>query len=251
MNDKRANGAAVAQRFYTPNHTAETANDPAQVQTPKRPVYEDAPVGERFNRWTVLAYDGRRHGRALWFVRCDCGAEYTRFADTIARGRSKQCNDCGILDGAAIRAMPERSKLPGSDRQRPEYKAYLGMIARCDDPSRKFYYRYGGRGIGVCDRWREERTGFANFYADLGPRPGPGYSVERVDNDGDYEPGNVKWATKTEQARNTRRNHVIEIDGRAQCIAAWAQELGIRPQIISTRLRRGWSERDAVLGRKR
>lgn len=249
MNEKRADGAAVAQRFYTPSDTPKTGSDPAEVQPPKRRVYNPAPVGERFGRWTVLGFEGRQNAQAQWRVRCACGAEHVRFAASVVKGHSTQCNACGIEDGAAIRTLPVPTRKPGSSLHRPEYKSYKAMLDRCYEPARKSYALYGGRGIAVCERWREERTGFANFFADLGPSPGKGYSIERVDNDGDYEPGNVRWATAKEQARNTRRNRVIELDGRAQCIAAWAEEVGIRPEIISTRLQRGWSEREAVYGR--
>ncbi len=118
------------------------------------------------------------------------------------------------------------------------------MLARCYDEHCAWYRRYGGRGIRVCERWR---ASFAAFFDDMGPRPGHGYSIERIDNDGDYEPGNVRWATAREQARNTRRNRLITVGGRTQCVAAWAEERGVRPQLISTRLSRGWSDYEAVM----
>jgi hypothetical protein len=184
----------------------------------------------------------RRGIHHRWFVRCDCGREFDRCAESITSQRSTQCHVCQAHDAGAVRALPVRSKVGG--RQRPEYKTYSAMLSRCLDETQSEYPSYGGRGIGICDAWR---TSFAAFFTDVGPRPGPGYSIDRIDNDGDYEPGNVRWATATTQARNTRRNRVLVIDGRAQCVAAWAEERGIRPQVIFKRLAMGWPERDAVL----
>lgn len=86
-------------------------------------------------------------------------------------------------------------------KRTPEYRAWYSVHQRCSNPKVYRYDRYGGRGIGVCERWQE----FENFLADMGRRPGPGYSIDRVDNDGDYEPGNCRWATRVEQVRTTRR----------------------------------------------
>lgn len=241
-NRPRAGSAVAAQRFYTSPVAGESA---ATTPTSKRRPhggYGSAPLGERFGRWTVIGQAPKRGVHYCWLVRCDCGRSFDRQADSIANGRSTQCTVCQCQDAAAVRALPSPTRIGG--RQRPEYKSYKAMLLRCYDESDPYFYRYGGRGIGVCDAWFKS---FAAFLADVGERPGPGYSIERIDNDGDYAPGNVRWATAKEQARNTRRNRNITIDGRTQCVAAWAEERGVRPQIIFTRMRRGWSEFDAVM----
>src|SRR5262249_31937445 len=101
------------------------------------------------------------------------------------------------------------------------------------------YGYYGGRGIRVCGRWLE-RNGFANFLADVGRQPGPQASLNRVDNDGDYDPGNVRWSTPAEQARNRRSKRRITFGGRTGAMVEWAEELGINPVTRAQRLWNGW-----------
>jgi hypothetical protein len=115
------------------------------------------------------------------------------------------------------------------------------MIARCTNPNLDYYHNYGGRGISVCERWRD----FANFHADMGERP-LNTSLDRIDNNGNYEPGNCRWATRSEQLLNTRRNHRVTALGRTQTVTEWGHELNILPITISTRLKRGWSVGEAL-----
>ncbi len=119
----------------------------------------------------------------------------------------------------------------------PEYRIWQGMLSRCLLPTNYAYDRYGGRGIKVCERWRT----FANFYADMGDRP-HGKSLDRINNDGDYEPGNVRWATTLEQAHNCRtgkRERIITFNGKTQSLAKWAKEVGIQRPALVRRLDRG------------
>lgn len=119
-----------------------------------------------------------------------------------------------------------------------EYRTWNAMIQRCTNPNRQGYHLYGGRGIKVCDRWR---TSFANFLADVGYKPSRLHSLDRYPNkDGDYEPGNVRWATLSEQQRNTSDNHMVTINGRTQCLQAWADESGLSKGIILYRANSGW-----------
>ncbi len=121
----------------------------------------------------------------------------------------------------------------------PEHNAWRAMIDRCNNRP-----DYAGRGITVCTRWRRS---FANFLADMGPRPSPRHSIDRYpDNDGDYTPSNCRWATASQQQRNTRQNHILRIDGRSQSLRAWADESGIKYDVIRIRLRDGWSAKRAV-----
>ena len=125
----------------------------------------------------------------------------------------------------------------------PEYSAWHTMIQRCTDKNRHSYARYGGRGISVHPPWR---ASFLQFLADVGPRP-VGRSLDRINNDGNYEPGNVRWATKTEQARNRRQNTLVTINGRTQCLQAWAEEAGINKGTLGDRVKAGWPEHELLV----
>lgn len=111
------------------------------------------------------------------------------------------------------------------------YRAWTAMRARCENRSDKRFARYGGRGITVCDRWAD----YTNFLQDMGIRP-PGKTLDRIDNDGIYEPGNCRWATQEEQRRNTSRNRNYEYQGRTMCLTDWADELGLSKNTIRSRI---------------
>ena len=120
------------------------------------------------------------------------------------------------------------------------------MVQRCFDSNHKHFHSYGGRGITVCERWLGEQ-GFANFLADMGPRPSAQHSIDRFpDNDGNYGPDNCRWATSSEQNRNRRDNHLITADGETMCIAAWAERTGIHRNTLFNRLRLGWTDEETV-----
>jgi hypothetical protein len=121
--------------------------------------------------------------------------------------------------------------------------SWASMVARCHKPSDKSFARYGARGIRVCVRWRDN---FDAFLEDVGPRPSTQHSLERNDNNGDYEPGNVRWATPREQARNRSNNRLLTASGKTQTVAAWAEERGIAKTTVLNRLLRGWSDSRAV-----
>lgn len=112
------------------------------------------------------------------------------------------------------------------------------MRARCDSSERDDFDRYGGRGITVCDRWR---ASFANFYVDLGPKPTPKHSLDRIDNNGPYSPENCRWATWKTQRINQRRTTLVEWNGRTQTLKDWAREIGISYTCLHQRRRAGWS----------
>lgn len=115
----------------------------------------------------------------------------------------------------------------------PEYRSWLDLRFRCRNPKAKCYHHYGGRGITVCGRWDD----FGNFFDDMGPRPSPKHEIERIDNEGNYEPENCKWATRLEQLNNTRVN--VKIDGIS--ISEWSRRIGVPRETINYRIRKGLS----------
>ena len=124
----------------------------------------------------------------------------------------------------------------------PEYRSWAEMKQRCFNPNHKQYSDYGGRGITVCDRW----LNFKNFLADMGSRPSPKHSLDRINNDGDYCPDNCRWATKAEQVNNRRSNRFITIGCVTLNVTQWTKEMSFGRTIIQARLDRGWSELKAV-----
>jgi hypothetical protein len=127
----------------------------------------------------------------------------------------------------------------------PEWLAWRNMRARCTNPNHQAWKNYGGRGITVAPGWAN-LDGFAPFLAHVGLRPGPGYELDRIDNSRGYEPGNVRWATCAENAKNKRTARLVEVDGVSRNLSDWARISGFSVQVISHRLRAGWPSRDAV-----
>lgn len=121
-----------------------------------------------------------------------------------------------------------------------EYQVWDNIKQRCNNPNNPAYHRYGGRGIGLSKQWTGKK-GFARFIAHVGPRPSSKHTIERIDNSKGYEPGNVKWATRKEQLRNTRRTRMITFRGKTQCLMDWSIELGKNYWTLLYRLRNGWS----------
>lgn len=119
----------------------------------------------------------------------------------------------------------------------PEFCTWNHIKGRCENPANNQYHNYGGRGIKLCPRWRD----FRNFLADMGAKPSQYHSIDRLNNDGDYEPNNCRWATRKQQTRNTRRNIHLEYHGRTQCLEDWASELGVCAETLRHRIHRGWS----------
>jgi hypothetical protein len=125
----------------------------------------------------------------------------------------------------------------------PEYRAWQQMLGRCYNPNSQRFDRYGRRGIRVCERWKQS---FEAFYEDVGPRPSSEHSIDRIDNDGDYEPGNCRWATRGEQNRNKADIILVDLDGRKLAVTEWARELGLNPRTILCRIKAGMSPTEAL-----
>ena len=123
-------------------------------------------------------------------------------------------------------------------KELPEYRIWQNMKRRCGSPTHKHYAFYGGRGIRVCHKWEND---FGAFLADVGRRPNPSLTLDRIDNNRGYEPGNIRWATRKQQSRNARMNRLIEFRGKRMPVIAWSEHLGLSEDCLRGRLKRGWS----------
>lgn len=177
--------------------------------------------GRRIGRLVVVERVGTTADRSLqWRCRCDCGQETVVCARSLRK--SHPTESCGCL---RREQSSQQNRTHGMSHKVPEYEIWMGMKQRCENPNTDFFYRYGGRGIAVCARWRDD---FAAFLADVGSRPTAQHSIDRIDGDGDYEPSNVRWAT----AREQRINRSVSIrfrtlDGELICLSELARELAI------------------------
>ena len=190
--------------------------------------------GDTYGRFAVLGvYKDIEHGSRIYVrVQCSCGSppRYVR-NDTLKDGTSQSC---GCLQREATTKHGAWGK--------PLFNVWTGMVRRCTNPKDKKYQRYGGRGIKVCDRWLNVK----NFIADMTEGYEKGYQIDRINNDGNYEPSNCQWATTKQQTRNYSRNVVLDHDGKRMCVVDWAEVVGISPKVIYERVAAGWSAKDAL-----
>lgn len=143
----------------------------------------------------------------------------------------------GSVNSKPLRRYAKHRECVGY-RASPEYQCWQRMKKRCYNANCKDYYLYGARGITVCTRWL---TSFSNFLADMGRRPSPKHSIDRIDSSIGYSPENCRWATPLEQGQNTSRVKLLTYNGETHCVAEWARRLGRRRMTLIMRLRRGWS----------
>lgn len=192
-------------------------------------------IGQRFGKLTATETI-KRHWkiRNLIRCRCDCGNDVLVLEPNLKRGNSRSCG-C---------SRHGKTDLPfvGASRL-PEYQVWKLMRIRCSDPKDRAFANYGGRGIRVCDDWQHS---FAAFYRDMGPRPADGYTLDRIDVNGDYEPSNCRWATMKEQQSNKRSNHVVLVDGNRMTLKQAAAHYGISYANLSYRLNSGWPFEKAI-----
>ena len=167
-------------------------------------------TGQHFGRLTAVrdvGVDG--HRSRLWLCLCDCGNEKVVSSGLLRNGKVQSC---GCLS-------------PGYRvRRDPIYLAWQSMLIRCTYPKTNGYKNFGGRGIVVCKRWHK----FENFLADVGEHPGPGFTLDRIDVNGNYEPGNIRWSTLKAQANNRRNNVYITYQGETKTLTEWCEQLGLR-----------------------
>jgi hypothetical protein len=207
----------------------------ALLQAAKDHAYIHIPIGTKFGRWTVIADAGsailpQKRGH-YWLCRCKCGIERKISGSSLASGGSKSC---GCLVRDEMKKGSHRRTHGGCGT--PEYGVWNRMLDRCRNVNNKSYKHYGGRGIKVCDRWLKS---FSNFLADMGVRPSSKYSIDRIYNNGNYEPNNCRWATQKQQIRNTRNVRYLTINGKTKILKEWAEIMGIDRHTLHNRIASG------------
>jgi hypothetical protein len=190
----------------------------------------------KFGRLTVIAFSHRKNEKCYWKCQCICSnITYVHTSNLIR----EHTQSCGCLHKERISIF---NKTHGMSCE-PEYNTWVNMKRRCYEHNNKSYSEYGGRGIKVYKRWFNS---FENFYKDMGDRPSPKHSIDRIDNNGNYEPDNCRWATKKEQNNNTRKNIKITFNNNIHTISQWSQILNINEGTLRNRLyKRNWSIKKA------
>lgn len=196
--------------------------------------------GQRVHKLVVLTWakwlpyvNGRE---SAWNCQCDCGNQCVVPQKNLVSGKTKSC---GCLVGQHKRTHGETINGKAS----PEFMAWTSMHQRCGNPKTISYRDYGARGIKVCERWGS----FESFLADMGKRPSAGHSIDRFpDNNGNYEPGNCRWATRVEQSNNRRSSKPLTINGETRTYAEWEHHAGLPPGRVFTRLKMGWKPEEVL-----
>ena len=194
--------------------------------------------GRRYGRWLVVSFAGHVGDFIAWNCLCDCGEKRIVPGYVMKRGSSSSC-------GCLRSELGHTKNLRHGMKRSPEWAAWAAMKNRCINPSNQAFSNYGGRGIKVCDRWLNS---FENFLADMGRRP-DGLTLERNDNNGDYEPGNCRWATYEQQANNRRSNRLLTARGETKTLAQWSKHLNIPKSSLHGSLNRGIGLEVIIQGR--
>lgn len=202
-------------------------------------------TGKQFGRLQVLAFAGRYAQpsgavRYSWECRCECGNVSNIDGGRLRGGKSTQCRRCSLTRAGKSRCPHFKHGLSGTYWE----TIYHGMMDRCRNANNACYSSYGGRGVYVCERWRES---MGNFRDDMGERPTPEHTIERIDNDGPYSPENCRWATRAEQNENTRQTRLLTLGDVTLSMGKWAKRLGINRETLGCRINRlGWSVEKAL-----
>lgn len=197
-------------------------------------------TGMRFGTLIVVRMVSRNPIK--WECRCDCGKVIEVGRTGLNRGRVS-CGQLHNSSGCSGRQITHGETRGG--KASPELQSFSGMLRRCNNPNDNFYNDYGGRGIRVCPEWNHISK-FPEFLAHVGRKPTPRHTIDRIDHNGHYEPGNVRWATQAEQMRNTRRTHFFTINGEKLCLTDWCLKYKVSRGLVKVRLKLGWPILDAL-----
>lgn len=191
-------------------------------------ISKRAPIGKRFGRVVVMSLTRSGPGHSVIVdCKCDCGDVRPYFVGNLATQKEPMCPPCREASRPA----------KGQSGKHPLFNIWKAMIQRCENPNHTWYKKYGGRGVSICARWRED---FQAFAADMGDRPSMEHTVDRIDVNGNYEPGNVRWATQAEQMNNTTVTPTITWQGREYTLTEAVQETGIDRATLAYRMKAGW-----------
>jgi len=188
---------------------------------------------KQFNKLVVIKYINKnKNGGSRWLCKCECGRQVTVNGSDLKTGNTKSCGCLRIKHGHTI-----------NDSTSQAYYAWSHIKQRCCNKKDKSYPSYGGRGIIICETWME----FENFLKDMGEPPSKKHSIDRINNDNGYYKSNCRWATRKQQQGNMRSNHMVTFSNKTQCLAAWANEIGISQKTLWHRLvTLKWSTKKAL-----
>lgn len=208
----------------------------SKSNTPKQSSLK---AGQKFSNLTAIEFVRINNDRRpVWKWLCDCGKTHEISARHVLRGTTKSCGCLSRKGNHYTHGM----------RKAPEYRVWAGMIQRCTNPNHDAFHNYGERGIKICDRWKKS---FASFYEDMGQRPSPKHTIERIQNDESYCKENCKWATRQEQARNTRQNIYVWYKWKKTAVSDLAASHGIPYERLRCRLKKGWDIYTALTRKSR
>jgi len=197
-------------------------------------------IGKKFGKWTVLRFSHQYDKYLYWECRCKCRKTRIIKENDLKSGCITFCR-C-----KTAKNLQSRYDMHGKSSW-PECKVWRGMKSRCNDKDNPNFVYYGGRGISVCKSWQRS---FENFINDMGRRPSSDYSIDRIDNDGNYEPNNCRWATAAVQANNRRNSRILTFDGKSLNVKQWAKTTEISYYEILRRLNEGWPVEQALYAPK-
>lgn len=206
-------------------------------------------VGKKFNHFTVLDISGfrpvgsNRAMKPVARVRCECGTEKEVLFGNVASGAQKSCGCVGRAKIVARCTKHGHSKRSSGGTR--TFHSWCGILQRCNEKTNKYYNRYGGRGITVCERWQGP-DGFKYFLEDMGECPSTAHSIDRIDNNAGYCKENCQWADAFQQSNNRRNNKYVVVDGQKLTVAQAERALGFRRGRIAYRLASGWTPEEAI-----
>ena len=195
-------------------------------------------TNQKFGKlYAVKLVSKDKNNRERWLFKCDCGQEKIIDKSSVKTGKTKSCGCWQLENNKVIGITHNKSRTR-------EFKIWLGIKKRCLNKKHSTYKNYGERGIKICDRWKDS---FENFLADMGSAPSELYSIDRIDNNGNYEPLKCKWVTRKEQNNNTRRNRIVSYKGNNYTLSNLCDKLGLKYQLIYDRVTKlKWKIEEAI-----